>query len=117
MLTVGNYETRDGRDVTIVAVDCGVAIGYPIDLGPKHVTTWNARSGRWCNDSNESPFDILDDMNQIKFEKWVTLYREAGGGYYIDVHNLLCDAKLVESTDKVAITKIKIDCTEGENLD
>ena len=117
-IEVGNYRTKSGYDVTIVAVDCLVAIGYRIDLGPKHVEAWDARSGRCFAESNSrSGNDIIVQAMKIRFEKWATLYREANGGYYIALHNSLSDAKLVDSAGKVAITKIVIDCEEGENLD
>lgn len=118
-IEVGEYKTRECVDVTVVAVVDGIVIGYLTENGPTSVNTWRADNGRhFIKYDVESSIDLVRKKPQrIKFEKWATLYREANGGYYIDLHNSLNDAKSVDSAGKVAITKIVIDCEEGENLD
>lgn len=119
MFDVGKYKMRSGRDAEVVAVRGEIAIGF-IANDPGQVETWLAKTGAYhFGSSAESIFDLIDPnaKKPIKFEKWVSIYGESCGGYYIGVHNLLSDAKLVESESKIAITKVTIECMEGDNLD
>lgn len=119
-IEVGNYRTKSGRDVTVVAVVDEIAIGYFTECGPASVKNWRADNGRYLIKYDvESSCDLIRKKpKRIKLEKWATLYRGGNnGGCYIDLHNSLSHAKSVDSAGKVAITKIVIDCEEGENLD
>ena len=118
MLTVGTYKTRDGRDVKILAIDDGIAIGYIVAEGIDGVTTWDANNGHyWINDATEDCNDIIDTKPRIKFERWATIGYEKSIGYFIiGLHATLGKAK-AGSLDCIAIARVEIDCVEGENLD
>lgn len=121
MLAVGNYKTRDGRDVKIVAVEDGIAIGYRVRLGVNvGLTTWRADNGRFfidCDAADHSN-DIIDTKPRIKGEVWLTVYRRldddvvAGGGYATKKAALENRGECC-----IAIARVEIDCAEGENLD
>jgi len=117
MLTVGNYKMRDGRDVKIVAVVDGFAVGYRADDGPIGSTTWDASNGRYFNDGSEDSWDIIDDKPRIKREAWLTIYDErddgivAGGGYATKEQ-----AMANRSEACIAIARVPIDFVRGENL-
>lgn len=119
-IEVGEYKTKCGEDVTVIAVVDGIAIGYYTEYGPTSVNYWKADNGSYFakHDAESSSDLVRKKPKRIKLEKWATLCRGGNnGGCYIDLHNSLSDAKLVDSAGKVAITKIVIDCEEGENLD
>ena len=120
MLSVGRYKTRSGEDVEIVAVVDDVAIGYFND-NPKTANTWNSHTGRFhFESSDDSRYDLIDPnaKKPIKQDLWVTVYKScsrgvyAGGGYASKevANGSKCDGC-------IAITKVAIDCMEGDNLD
>lgn len=121
MLAVGMYKTRDGRDVKILAIEDGVAIGYIVEEGVNcGLATWRADNGRFYLDGDEDEIhDIIDAKPRIKFERWATVYRQDGLGLVIGgMHNTIATAKLSAVVgDCIAIARVKIDCVEGENLD
>jgi hypothetical protein len=121
MLTVGTYKTRDGDDVKIVAVEDEIAIGYIVKRGANRgLSTWRADNGRFFLETDEEHgFDLIDTKPRIKFERWATIYRQDGLGLVIGgMHNTIATAKLSAVVgDCIAIARVKIDCTEGENLD
>lgn len=119
MLTVGNYKTRGGVGAVIVAVVDEVAIGYRVSEGPRGSTTWDASSGRYFNDGSEDSWDIIDTKPRIKIERWATVYRQDGLGLVIGgMHNTIATARLSAVVGAcIAIARVEIDCTEGENLD
>ena len=123
MLAVGMYKTRDGKDVKIVAIDDGIAIGYLVEEGTDGLTTWDANSGRFWIDT-EDRNDIIDTKPRIKMEIWATVYRDQQIGQFIGGwHETLNKAKLAKDNSvafgeiALAIARVEIDCTEGENLD
>ena len=117
-IEVGEYKTREGIDVTVVAVVDGIAIGYFSDQGPESVTSWRAYNGKhYVQAQFESGFDLVRKKpKRIKKKVWVTVYKECcfavGGGY-----DSLEDAKKNTTENCIAITSVEIDCEEGENLD
>ena len=117
MLTVGNYKTRDERDVKIVAIEGNIAIGYIVQEGIDSVTTWSADTGRfWIDSNDEDCNDIIDTKPRIKFERWATIGRcDAIGCFVIGLHPTLENAR--SGAECVAIAHVVIDCVEGENLD
>lgn len=119
MLAVGTYKTKDGRDVKIVAIEDGIAIGYIVKIGASDATTWRADSGRfYLDDDEDHRNDIIDTRPRIKFERWATVYRRDGVGLVIGgLHDTLAAAKAVKADDCLAIAPVPIDCVEGENLD
>lgn len=59
-IEVGEYKTRGGDDVVIVAVVDGFAIGYYAEDGPKSVTVWKAGCGKnFIVNDRESPVDLV----------------------------------------------------------
>ena len=126
MLAVGNYKTREGNDVKIVAIEDGVAIGYIVKRGVNRgLSTWRADNGRFffdCDDEHSS--DLIDTKPRIKFERWATIYRDKQFGQLVGgLHETLNKAKLARGNaaslgeNCFAIARVVIDCTEGENLD
>ena len=87
MLTVGKYKTRDGRDVKIVAIEDGVAIGYFVGVGVADgLSTWTAKNGRFWDDWNvEDCSDIIDTRPRIKIEALLTIYEEYCDGVIVGV--------------------------------
>ena len=127
MLAVGTYKTRGGDDVKIVAIEDGIAIGYRVRMGVNvGLTTWRADNGRFfidCDAADHSN-DIIDTKPRIKFERWATIYRDEQIGQIIGgLHETLHKAKIATRDsgsareNYIAIARVKIDCTEGENLD
>ena len=120
MLTVGNYKTKDGRDVKIVAIECGIAIGYIVKQGVNGgLSTWRADNGRFYLDCDDDHlYDIIDTKPRIKWEAWLTIYNQGvygvvvGGGY--STKNAAQENREAEC---IAIAHVVIDCVEGENLD
>ena len=126
MLTVGMYKTRDSDDVKIVAIEDGVAIGYIVEKGVSSgLTTWRADSGSYYLDGDEDDVnDLIDTKPRIKFERWATVYRNERVGQLVGgLHETLEKAKLAKANAvqvgeiALAIARVEIDCTEGENLD
>ena len=120
MLTVGKYKTRNGRDVKIVAIEDGVAIGYFVGVGVADgLSTWTAKNGRFWDDWNvEDCNDIIDTRPRIKREVWLSVYKQeffgvvAGLGY-----STKKQATQEMKEGCIAIARVEIDCVEGENLD
>ena len=120
MLTVGNYKTRDGRDVKIVAVEDGIAIGYIVEEGVNlGLATWRADNGRFFLDGDEDDInDIIDTKPRIKQEAWLTVYKEEDDGVVVGGGYATKEAALENMQEGcIAIARVIIDCTEGENLD
>ena len=126
MLAVGTYKTRDVRDVKIVAIEDGVAIGYLVERGVNGgLSTWRADNGRFYFSGDEDDInDLIDTKPRIKFEKWATVYRKVQFGLLVGgLHGTLQQAKLATAKsalvvgDCIAIARVEIDCTEGDNLD
>ena len=125
MLTVGNYKTRDGRDVKIVAIEDGIAIGYIVEEGINSLTTWRASNGRYyLDDDYDHGNDLIDTKPRIRFERWATVYRDERTGQFVGgLHETLNKAKLAKDNSvsvgeiALAIARVEIDCVEGENLD
>ena len=118
MLGVGKYKMRGGGDAEIVAVVNGVAIGFT-NGDAANTESWNAKTGGYhFDDFGESRFDLIDPnaKKPIKVEAWVTVYLgdgcPIGGGY-----SSLEEAQQNKQAGCVAIAKVEIDCTEGDNLD
>ena len=120
-IEVGEYKTRGGRDVTVVSVVDGIAIGYYTESGPAVSTkVWRADNGRYFVRSNTiSHIDLVRKKPQrIKREVWLTVRNDlgeglvAGGGY-----ESLELAKKAKGPSCVAIARVEIDCMEGENLE
>lgn len=61
MFGVGKYKTRDGKDVEIVAVVKGAAIGYFIEQESDvvEVNTWSEKTGRFYIGA-VSGLDLID---------------------------------------------------------
>ena len=120
MFGVGKYKMRGGGYAEIVAVVNGIAIGF-LDNDPTEVTTWIAKTGGFFIDKSvESRFDLIDPnaKKQIKVERWLTIYHDDSMGYFhAGAYKSLDAAKENKGRDCVAITKITIDCMEGDNLD
>lgn len=124
MFGVGNYKTKDGQDVEIVAVVKGVAIGYfPAEESDVvEVNTWSAHTGRYLFESSkESVYDLIDPnaKKPIKQELWVTVYnRHSGDGVYVGGGYVAKEeADGMRCNGCIAIAKVTIDCMEGDNLD
>ena len=126
MLTVGTYKTRDGRDVKILAIEDGIAIGYIVEEGVNSgLTTWRADRGSYYLDLDyDHSKDLIDTKPRIKFERWATIYRDERAGQLIGgLHETLNKAKLAKANSvqvgeiALAIARVVIDCVEGENLD
>ena len=123
MFVVGKYKMRNGGDAEVVAVVDGIAIGYMYDT-PENAESWSAKSGSiGCDDDCHEicGFDLIDPnaKKPIKVEVWVTVYPgicpigySTGGAYpSLEV------ARAHRYAGCIAITKVEIDCMEGDNLD
>ena len=120
MLTVGNYETRDGRDVTIVAIEDGIAIGYIVKRGVNRgLSTWNANDGRFLHDCDDDHSnDLIDTKPRIKREAWLSVYKQEFFGVVAGLGYSSKEQAMEEMKEGcIAIARVEIDCTEGENLD
>lgn len=119
MLSVGNYKTRDERDVKIVAIEDNIAIGYIVQEGIGGVTTWSADTGRYWIDSNDEDCnDIIDTKPRIKGEVWLTIYNKLVAGFLIGGGYSTKDEALERRGAKcIAIVRVEIDCVRGENLE
>ena len=119
MLTVGNYRTRDERDVKIVAIEGNIAIGYIVQEGIDGVTTWSADTGRfWIDSNDEDCNDIIDPKPRIKGEVWLTVYRDGPDGVAVGRgYATKKDAQENMSEHCIAIARVEIDCVERENLE
>ena len=119
-IEVGEYKTRGGDDVRVIAVVDGIVIGYFAEYGPTSVNYWKAENGRYFTKHDaESRGDLVGKKpNRIKREAWLTIYNEevdgvvAGGGYATKDR-----AQEKRAEDCIAIVRVEIDCEEGENLD
>lgn len=120
-IEVGEYKTRAGRDVVVVAVVGGFAIGYFDDDGPESATRWNAYNGRHFIHSNTTGNTDLvrKKPKRIKREVWLTVRSDTslggivvGGGY-----ESLEQAREARGPSCTAIVRHEIDCEEGENLE
>ena len=117
-IEVGEYETKGGEDVTVIAVVDGIVIGYYTEYGPTSVNYWKADNGRYFtkHDADSNSDLVRKKPKRIKKKVWVTVYKECrfvvGGGY-----DSLEDAKENTTENCIAITRVEIDCEEGENLD
>ena len=119
MLAVGAYKTRDGDDVKIVAIEDGIAIGYIVAEGIDGVTTWDANNGHyWINDATEDCNDIIDTKPRIKREAWLSVYKQEFFGVVAGLGYSTKEQAMEEMKEGcIAIARVVIDCTEGENLD
>lgn len=66
MLAVATYKTRDRRDVKIVAIEDGIAIGYIVAEGVAAVRTWQANNGRYlldCEDNHSNDLIYAKPQN------------------------------------------------------
>ena len=114
-IEAGEYKTRDGDDVTIIAVIDGFAIGYFVEQGAQSVSSWRSSDGGYAGPGE---FDLVRKKpKRIKREAWLTVFggdsgNVAGGGYA---------TKAIAQENKrevcIAIVRVEIDCEEGENLD
>ena len=119
-IEVGEYETRCGKDVIVVAIVDSIAIGYFLQQGPEIVTSWRADNGRhFVQTQCESALDLVRKKpKRVKREAWLTIYGErvdsrvVGGGYPTKAI-----AQENKREDCIAIVRVEIDCGEGENLD
>lgn len=119
VITKGDYKTKDGRDVRIVEVVDDVAIGY-MNHNPHTVSTWQSSTGRLFFNGKTSGADLVDPnaKKPIKMERWLTIYRDDSLGFSVGgQHHTMDKAKRAKGGDCVAITKVTIDCMEGDNLE
>lgn len=114
-IEVGEYKTRCGGDVVVIAIVDSIVIGYFIDEGPESVTSWRADNGRhFVQTQRESAIDLIRKKpKRIKIDGWLRIYKRSDGSYYTSVFEPVKPS----CKEAVAITKIVIDCEEGENLD
>lgn len=114
-IEVGNYRTKSGRDVTVVAVVDEIAIGYFTECGPASVKNWRADNGRYLIKYDvESSCDLIRKKpKRIKLDGWLRIYKRSDGSFYTSIFEPVKPS----CKEAVAITKIVIDCEEGENLD
>lgn len=116
-IEVGEYKTRGGKYVTVVAIVDSIAIGYFTEQGPESVTSWRADNGKhYVQAQFESCFDLVRKKpKRIKKKVWVTVYKDCdfvvGGGY-----DSLADAKRNATGNCIAIVRVEIDCMEGDGL-
>ena len=120
MLAVGTYKTRDGKDVKIVAIEGGIAIGYIVELGfNRGLSTWRADNGRFYFDLDEDHSnDLIDTKPRIKREAWLAVYKQEFFGVVAGLGYSTKEQAMEEMKEGcIAIARVVIDCTEGENLD
>lgn len=119
-IEVGEYKTRAGRDVVVVAVVGDVAIGYYSERGPETVSSWRADNGRYyIQTQHESCGDLVRKKPQrIKREVWLTVRSDHGDGILVGGgYKSLELAKQARGPSCTAIVRHEIDCMEGENLE
>lgn len=120
MFSVGEYKTKGGKVVDIVAVVDSVAIGY-FDKDPTFADAWDAKTGSYISDlESERWHDLIDpNAKPIKQDRWVPIYRNKfNGRVYVGA---LRRSKRAAQNSKckhcIAIAKVTIDCMEGDGLD
>lgn len=122
MIELGKqYQTRDGRDVRIYAVDGGGR--FPVHGAVKlNDGTW--RQEEWTptgsyngeKDGHSLPndLDLIEVKPRIQREVWVNVYPD---GQIMHEQRKTADAFSVDNTDRrIACVKLVIDCEEGEGL-
>ena len=120
-IEVGEYKTRGGRDVTVVSVVDGIAIGYYTESGPAVSTkVWRADNGRYFVRSNTtSHIDLVRKKpKRIKREVWLTVRSDTSAGIIVGGgYESLEQARAAKGASCAAIVRHEIDCEEGENLE
>ena len=123
MIELGKqYQTRDGRDVRIYAVDGGGR--FPVHGAVKlNDGTW--RQEEWTptgsyngeKDGHSLPndLDLIEVKPRIQREVWVNVYNEIrGGSVNAFRHREMADECAYEG--RIACVHLKIDVEEGEGL-
>ena len=111
------YQTRDGREVRIYAVDGGS--DYPI-----HGAYWEPALCEWIlcrwnlnglNLSVHPGLNLIEVKPRIQREFWVNVYPENFSIGEIQKSKKTCDLSKY-AYNRIACVKITIDCEEGEGL-
>ena len=111
------YKTREGNNVRILCTDRNhhqyPVMGLIEQKDGDYVVCWTAYG--ICSSSHKGfdKWDLIEDKPRVKREYWVNLYPQEK---IVGVYNEKQNADIAAMKDRIACTKIEIDCEEGEGL-
>jgi hypothetical protein len=123
VVTPGEYLTKErpSREVVIVAVVEGRALGYFVVEGPDYPQSWAVDGGFFYREDRRSPVDLIDpnQPKRIKKVAWLTLRAdmESDGIICFGGYATKEMAKKAAHMNCNAIARVEIDCLEGDNLE
>ena len=122
MIELGKkYQTRDGCEVRIYAVDGGgrfpVHGAVKLDDGTWRQEEWTltgSYNGEKDGHTLPNALDLIEVKPRIQREVWVNVYAE-GTSMWMSKEKANIEAN-ISSFDRIACVKLVIDCEEGEGL-
>ena len=115
MIELGKkYQTRDGHEVRIYALDGDEEMPVHGAVLTKHgwkVNSW-ARDGRWCPNMTDG-VDLIEVKPRIQREVWVNVYPDVAECLYYTTKQRADEGAVPH---RIACVKAIIDCEEGEGL-
>ena len=104
------YKTQDGQEVRIYALDgqghWPVHGAFKDDRG-WWSAQWNLK-GLYFGNSDPSGLDLVEVQPRIKRDYWLSIFKD--GSAYASTN------KMAHWDSVIAITKVSVDCEEGEGL-
>lgn len=115
MIELGKkYQTRDGHEVRIYALDGDEEMPVHGAVLTKHgwkVNSW-ARDGRWCPNMTDG-VDLIEVKPRIQREVWVNVYPDVAECLYYTTKQRADEGAV---PNRIACVKLVIDVEEGEGL-
>ena len=117
MIELGKkYQTRDGCEVRIYAVDAGGQT--PVHGAIKRNDVWvvTAWTKEGCWSTGYSINNLVEVKPRIQREVLVNVFRHDDGAEFFEACESKANADLIASDARIACVKLVIDCEEGEGL-